>query len=215
MLRRRIAPLAVAAVTVAAVATGGCATRKYTRTQVADSEARAAERIDGIETLIEESQDRLQDHERRLSEQRTEMGELSKTAQEALDRAVAAGKLAQGRLVYERVLSDESVRFGFDRAELSSEAMATLDAFAEELVAREAGVYIEIQGHTDSVGSESYNLGLGAARAEAVRRYLNQRHGIPLHRTSVISYGESEPVADNGTFEGRAANRRVALVVLE
>jgi outer membrane protein OmpA-like peptidoglycan-associated protein len=47
-----------------------------------------------------------------------------------------------------------------------------------------------------------------------VRRYLNLEHGIPLHRMSVISYGEAAPVADNDSKEGRAQNRRVALVVL-
>ena len=51
-------------------------------------------------------------------------------------------------------------------------------------------------------------------QAEAVRRYLNMQHGIPLHRMSVISYGESSPVTDNDTKEGRAQNRRVSLVVL-
>ena len=51
-------------------------------------------------------------------------------------------------------------------------------------------------------------------RAEAVRRYLNQKHSIPLHRINVISYGESAAVADNATRQGRSQNRRVALVVL-
>ena len=53
----------------------------------------------------------------------------SKTAQEALDRAVAAGRLAEGKLLYETVLSDDKVKFGFDKAELSAEAKAALDAF--------------------------------------------------------------------------------------
>jgi outer membrane protein OmpA-like peptidoglycan-associated protein len=51
-------------------------------------------------------------------------------------------------------------------------------------------------------------------RAEAVRMYLNREHGIPLHRINVISYGEAEPIADNGSRDGRAQNRRVVLVVL-
>ena len=71
---------------------------------------------------------------------------------------------------------------------------------------------VEIQGHTDSTGSEAYNLRLGERRAEAVRAYLNAEHQIPLHRMSVISYGESDPVADNSTQEGRTANRRVEIV---
>ncbi|HVR30200.1 MAG TPA: OmpA family protein, partial [Thermoanaerobaculia bacterium] len=63
-------------------------------------------------------------------------------------------------------------------------------------------------------GPEDYNLMLGEQRAESVRRYLNMEHGIPLHRMSVISYGETAPVVDNDSREARAQNRRVALVVL-
>jgi outer membrane protein OmpA-like peptidoglycan-associated protein len=111
-------------------------------------------------------------------------------------------------------LTDDKVKFGFDVAKLSPEAEAALDAFANQLVQEGRPVYIEIQGHTDSVGSEDYNLKLGEQRAEAVRRYLNQT-GIPLHRMSVISYGEASPVTDNKTREGRSQNRRVVLVVLK
>ncbi len=193
----------------------GCATKKYTRTQVSESETRLAERLDGVDSTIEESQDLILDHGRRLGEQEEQLGEVSKTAQEALDRAIAAGKLAEGKLVYERVFSHEEIQFAVDRAELDAGAKAALDGFAAELKARNAGIYIEIQGHTDSSGSEAHNLALGHRRAEAVRLYLNRAHGFPLHRTSVISYGESEPIADNGTRAGRALNRRVTLVVLE
>ena len=56
---------------------------------------------------------------------------------------------------------------------------------------------------------------LGLERAEAVRRYLNMQHHIPLHRINVISYGETTPVTDNKTREHRAQNRRVVLVVLK
>ncbi len=193
----------------------GCATKKYARTQVSDSEQRVGERLDGAESMIEESQDMILDHEARLEQQESEIGELSETAREALERAIAAGKLAQGKLVYERVFSDEQVRFAVNGAELADEAKAALDEFAQELAERNAGVYIEIQGHTDSSGSDGHNLELGRERAEAVRLYLNRAHGFPLHRTSVISYGESQPLEDNATSEGRSRNRRVNLVVLE
>ena len=56
---------------------------------------------------------------------------------------------------------------------------------------------------------------VGEKRAEAVRRYLSRAHKLPLHRMSVISYGESAPIADNATREGRGQNRRVSLVVLK
>jgi outer membrane protein OmpA-like peptidoglycan-associated protein len=75
-------------------------------------------------------------------------------------------------------------------------------------------LYFEIEGHTDNIGSEAYNLQLGEKRATAVRNYLSQK-GIPLHALNVISLGESRPVADNGTPQGRAQNRRVVIRVLE
>jgi peptidoglycan-associated lipoprotein len=107
------------------------------------------------------------------------------------------------------------VKFGFDMSELSPEAQAALDQFAEQLKGENKNVYVEIQGHTDSVGSDTYNEELGLLRAEAVRRYLSQAHKFPLHRINIISYGETAPISDNSNREGRSQNRRVALVVLQ
>jgi outer membrane protein OmpA-like peptidoglycan-associated protein len=135
------------------------------------------------------------------------------TAGQALERANAAYVLAEGKFMYEVVLSDDSVKFPTDRDALSSEAEARLTELANRLKAENVNVYLEIQGHTDASGPEAYNDQLGAARAEAVRRYLS-RQGIALNRMATISYGEEAPVADNSTPEGRAQNRRVAIVVL-
>lgn len=173
----------------------GCATKKYVARQVGQVD----QRVSGVETQVEDAQERLT--------------ATSKTAQEALDRAVAAGKLAEGKLLYETVLSDDQVKFGFNRKELSPQAQAALNEFAEHLKAQNKNVFIEIQGHTDGVGADKYNEELGMARADAARYFLS-KHGIPLHRMNTISYGESEPVADNSSSEGRAQNRRVVLVVL-
>ena len=155
----------------------------------------------------------------RLGEQATkhdrDVAELSKTAREALDRAVAAGKLAEGKFLYETVLTDDMVRFGFDKDSLSQEARSALDAFAAGIKSKNEGVYIEIQGHTDSTGPEAHNYELGLKRASAVLRYLNMEQGFALHRMSVISYGESKPAVKNNSPENRAQNRRVVLVVLK
>lgn len=185
------------------VGASGCATKKYVRQETGVVGAR----VDDVEGQVEEAQTRLNTHERQI-------GEASQTAQEALRRAQEAGKLAEGKLLYETVLTDEKVKFGFDTSDLSPQAEAALDEFAGQLKNENKSVYIEIQGHTDSVGSDKYNEELGMLRAEAVRRYLNQQHGIPLHRINIISYGESAPLADNQSREGRSQNRRVALVVL-
>jgi len=207
---KRTTGWAVVAVGVVALVASGCATKKYVDTEVGG----AIHRIDGVQTQVEENQTALKEHDSRIAKNQGAALEASRTAKEALDRAVAAGKLAEGKFLYETVLSDDAVKFGSDKSELSSEAKAALDSFAERLRGDNKNVYIEIQGHTDNVGGEQYNLTLGEKRAAAVRRYLSTK-GVPLHRMSVISYGESEPMADNSTRDGRAQNRRVVLVVLQ
>jgi peptidoglycan-associated lipoprotein len=178
----------VGALALGAIGLAGCATTDYVDEQVAQ-----------VDTMV-------QGHE-------TTIGALDKTTQEALARATAAGKLAEGKFLYSVVLTDESVKFGFDKHELSPQAEAALAQVAEKLRQDNRNVYIEIQGHTDAVGPPTYNEELGAERAEAVRRYLN-RQGIALNRLATISYGETVPVAPNETQVGRAQNRRVVLVVL-
>jgi peptidoglycan-associated lipoprotein len=199
---------AVLATTAIALVATGCATKKYVRTEMDTMESEVSTRMDGIETQVEDNQSAIRENEERLAE-------ASATARDAYDRALAAGKLAEGKFLYETVLSSDKFRFEVDRSELSDETRAALDEFAEQIKADNANVFIEIQGHTDATGSEDYNLKLGEQRAEAVRKYLSQQHGMALHRMSVISYGETAPVADNSTREGRALNRRVSLVVLK
>ena len=202
--------LAVTAVMIMAMAGWGCATKKY----VAGEVGQVNTRVDGVQTQVEDAQTKIKVHEGRITKNEQDTAAASKTAKEALDRAVAAGRLAEGKLLYETVLSDDKVKFGFDKAVLSDEAKAALDAFAAQLKAENKNVYIEVQGHTDNVGGELYNEKLGKQRAEAVEEYL-AKQGIPLFRIESISYGESEPVADNKPREGRAQNRRVVLVVLQ
>ena len=188
----------------ALVGTTGCATKKYVKTETGAVNTR----VDEVQGQVEQAQTRLNQHDQQI-------GEASRTAQEALKRAQEAGKLAEGKFLYETVLSDDKVKFGFDTADLSPEGQAALDEFAARIKQENKNVYVEIQGHTDNVGSEKYNEELGLLRAESVRRYLNQKQNFPLHRINVISYGESSPIADNKTREGRSQNRRVALVVLD
>ena len=135
------------------------------------------------------------------------------TAREALERAKSAQQLAEGKFLYQVVLSDDSVKFPVDENALSPEAEARLSELAQRLASENRNVYLEIQGFTDSTGDAAYNERLGQARAEAVRRYLNKA-GVALNRMATISYGEDSPVAANDTPEGRAQNRRVTIIVL-
>ncbi|MDY7093811.1 MAG: OmpA family protein [Acidobacteriota bacterium] len=197
-----------ALVLVAVLATTGCATKKYVGEQVSASEQQTSQRIEQVEGQVESNQTRLDEQEGNIEE-------ASKTAQEALDRAIAAGKLAEGKFLYEASFTEDQVRFASDKAELDDSSRAALDAFAEKVKGENQNVYLEIQGHTDATGGDDHNYELGLERAETVRRYLNMEQGFPLHRMSVISYGESAPVGDNKTKEGRANNRRVVVVVLQ
>ena len=107
----------------------------------------------------------------------------------------------------------QGVNFDFDRAALLPDALGTLDADAAALKER-GDVKVEIAGHTDSRGSDEYNMNLSQQRAEAVRNYLISK-GIAAERLFAKGYGESQPVADNETDEGRYKNRRVELVPQE
>jgi len=212
MHRMAVAPVLVTLITaVLALGASGCATKEYVQQETGSVHTR----VDSVEKQVEQNQSAIRKHGERMDKTDREVVQISRTAQEALERAEAAGKLAEGKLLYETVLTDSDVRFAFDKAELSDEAKAALDEFAVDLKGRFTNVYIEIQGHTDSVGSDQYNEELGLARAESVRRYLNREHQLPLHRMSVISYGETAPIADNESREGRSQNRRVVLVVLQ
>ena len=201
-----------------AVLASGCATKKYVRGEVETLKTQVDEvqgQVEENQTAVRDNQGQLNEQGERINEQGERIEATSKTANDALDRATSAGILAKGKLLYEVALTDDKVRFGFDKAELSEGARAALDEFAAGLRADNRSVYVEIQGHTDSTGPEKYNYELGLERAEAVRRYLNAKGGIPLHRMSVISYGEMEPITDNNSRTGRSTNRRVMLVVLE
>jgi outer membrane protein OmpA-like peptidoglycan-associated protein len=187
--------LGVAAAILVTAGLGGCATKDYVNQQVAK-----------VDTRVATQDTKLADHDAQLAG-------LDKTTREALERAEAAGKLAEGKFLYSMVLQDDSVKFKTAKFDLSPEDLSRLQVFADKLKSDNHNVYVEVQGHTDSTGPKDYNYQLGQERAEAVRLFLN-RQGIALNRINTISYGPDAPVQPNNTRDGRAANRRVVLVVL-
>jgi peptidoglycan-associated lipoprotein len=198
--------LVVGALLVGIVGLGGCATKRYVGEEVSKSSAASERRISEVQTQVEAAQSRVREHD-------THLAELDKSTRDALERAEAAGKLAEGKFVYSLVLSDDAVKFPVNRHELSKEAQDKLMEFADRLKGENKNVYLEIQGHTDASGDKLYNYKLGEERAEAVRRFLSKQ-GIALNRMSTISYGEEDPVSKNTSRKGRAQNRRVVVVVL-
>lgn len=221
-MRRAMCLAGLAAVVLAAGP--ACATKKYVQTEV----AQVNEKVSGLSDSLEATQERVREHEQRIGEvdQRAQAA-----AQEARREAEGARRLAgevearasaradaieaaQRKLLFEVVLSADQGQFPFGAAELPPDAQAALDRLVEELKAQSQSVWIEIEGHTDNVGDARYNEELGLRRAEAVKRYLYEKHQVPLHKMNVISYGETKPTAPNSTREGRAQNRRVVVRVL-
>ncbi len=108
----------------------------------------------------------------------------------------------------------EGVGFQRGQAELLPESWSPLESVAQFLK-ENPELKIEIQGHTDSQGSNSFNLRLSRRRADAVKAHLVEEFGIESKRLLTKGYGESAPVADNSTEEGRRRNRRIDLLILK
>lgn len=180
----------------------GCASAKKTKQEMKVHE----ERIEELEEHAEKTDEHFVQVEKKIEE-------FSETAREALERAKELGEA--NTLIDEVVLREDLTQFASGSAKLSDRAKSYLTEFAEKLKTDNVAVYIEIQGHTDGVGDKQSNLRLGQRRADAVYDFLAKEGGLPLHRMRTISYGEDKPLADNGSPDGRAKNRRVVLVVLK
>lgn len=125
----------------------------------------------------------------------------------AADQAVAACKKPVPQVIELR-----GVQFETNSAELTAGSTAILDA-AVQTLEQNPGIRVEVGAHTDSRGRDAYNLALSDRRAKSVMAYLTA-HGIAADRLTSKGYGETRPVADNATAEGRARNRRVELTVM-
>jgi len=215
--------LFVVPVLVVAVGSSACASKKYVNTRVGD----VNDKVTSMGRSLEETQERTKRNEARIGEVDQKAGaavaradeanrsatDARAAADEATARADALDK-ASRRLVYEVVLSEDKAKFRSGHAVLTADAKTELDGLVETLQQDPRQVFIEIEGHTDSVGSPGYNERLGFERAEAVKRYLYEQHHIPLHKMNVISFGETKPLWSNKTRDGRAQNRRVVVKVL-
>ena len=221
------------AIPVAVIAIGGstaCATKKFVRTSVGE----VNDKVDSLGRSLEETQERTRQNEAKIAEvdkaaqtANSAAGAAQQSANQANTAAGAAANTASGavaradeldksmkRLVFEAVLNEDQGNFKFGKVELPDEAKSRLDEMITQIKADPKGAFFEIEGHTDDVGSPVINEKIGLERAEAVKRYLYEKHQIPLHKMNVISYGEEKPVAPNKTRDGRAQNRRVVIKVL-
>jgi len=211
MKNKQLAIIAGFVLLVALITGPACATKKFVRTESATLDQKISE----VSTEVEASQKRISDHDEKLAT----IGSLISQHDnqfKAVDGKIEEVKtLIRGNLVMTATLKNDDAKFGFDSSALSDAAKSVLDGFVQKLIAENKGVYIEIQGHTDSTGTDEVNMALGQKRAQAVMMYLYTQHHIPLHRMSVVSLGSSMPIADNGTRDGRSQNRRVEILVYE
>ena len=218
MRYRRIAALLGLLIAVVVLSTG-CVSKKAFRENVDGS----ASRVDSVESGIEANERRIGtlkgETDSKIAALKGRTDEAVKLGRAASDEAAdamdAAERASRGRLLWSVTLSDDRVKFSFNQASLPDEAKSTLDELTRKIKNYGKAVYVEIEGHTDSTGTYGYNETLGLRRATAVRDYLNQAGGVPLHAMNTISLGEGSPVADNSTSDGRSQNRRVVVRVLE
>ncbi|NKF21439.1 OmpA family protein [Solimonas marina] len=112
----------------------------------------------------------------------------------------------------DKVINLKGVTFEFNKTRLRPDAETILD-WAVGILKKYPDMKVEVAGHTDNIGSDSYNQKLSEGRAQAVVQYFVD-HGVPQDQMTAKGYGESEPIADNSTADGRERNRRVELRIL-
>ena len=220
-MRKSVLTVSVLAVTLAVAP--ACATKKFVQSEV----GQVNQKVSTLSTSLEETQERTKKNEQKIGEVDQKADAAAKSAQaagQAAQNAASAANSVNGRvddviknnarLIYQVSLSEDQGNFKFGKTDLPEEATARLDQMIQQLKTDPKNVFIEIEGHTDSRGDAMTNEKIGLERAEAVKRYLYEKHQVPLHKMNVISYGESKPIAPNTTKDGRAKNRRVVIKVL-
>ncbi len=174
----------------------GCATKGFVRTEVAKANQHTDMSIQAAKTELE-----------------SDIGQAQSRADQAMEKATLAERLASGTLRYD-VVSTHQVQFEFDDWNLDDGAQTVLNNLGTSLTSHPRYV-LEIRGYADATGPDRYNYQLGRERAESVQRFLMMQYSVPAGRIAIVTFGEEEPLADNGTTDGRAENRRVQVRLLD
>jgi outer membrane protein OmpA-like peptidoglycan-associated protein len=130
------------------------------------------------------------------------------------DPIPAVATLVKAAIKDNKIELKETVEFKVDSDELANVTDSVLDEVVTIMKEHPEITRIRIEGHTDSTGSRQHNLKLSEARARTVKNYLAS-HGIEAGRMSSVGLGQTRPIADNKTEEGRAKNRRVEIQIEE
>jgi outer membrane protein OmpA-like peptidoglycan-associated protein len=126
----------------------------------------------------------------------------------AMVEEVVAEEPVMPEPVAEAVRVELDVKFDFDKSVVKEGSFDDIKNVAD-FMAQYPQTTTVVEGHTDSIGTDAYNQGLSERRANAVRDVLVDQYGVAAERVNAVGYGETRPVADNSTPEGRAINRRV------
>jgi outer membrane protein OmpA-like peptidoglycan-associated protein len=197
----RTAPVATLIAMGVAAGLCGCATRGFVRNEVRG----VNQRVDGVASSADMAM-----AEARAAHSLARTGD--ERAQQALRQASVARDIALGNVRREEVRKT-TVQFAFDSATLTSEAKATLDGVAGEVSAN-PNYMVLVSGYTDATGEAAYNVGLAQRRASAVNLYLAEKLGADFVRVAFVGLGEVQPVADNGSRDGRRMNRRCEVAIV-
>jgi outer membrane protein OmpA-like peptidoglycan-associated protein len=185
-------------------------------------------KVESMGQSLEQTQERTRQNEAKINTVDQKAGAAqtaadgARSAASAADAKAAAANSAAAKasadvdalgrkLVYNAVLSDAQGGFEFNKATLPASITAKLDEVAAKMKSDPKGGFLDIIGYTDNRGTVQANEKVGLERANQVKKYLFEKHQIPLFRMNCVSFGAENPVGDNKTKDGRAQNRRVEL----
>jgi len=213
--------IAVIVVLAGGLLLGGCATKKYVAQTVDPVKAKVDQVADQTTkqgTTLDETRKQVETNERELSATSEKANSADTRATQALSKADSTGRLVSelrqtvANLDDYKVAAQATVNFAFNSDKLSDETKQELD----KLVA-EHGTYkryfIAVQGFTDRIGPDDYNIALSRRRADRVVQYLLTQHNVPLYRIHLVGLGKAKPVDDGKTRAARAKNRRVEVTI--
>jgi len=203
------------------VATVGCASKNYVKQQTTplinktnELDDLAAKNSKDIKDVDARAQSGIQAVNAKTAEVEQKTQAAGQTATQAQQMADAAngrvGVLTNtvANLDNYHAVAETSVKFGFNKDNLTLKAQEALDQLASGISSTK-GYIIALEGGTDSVGSADYNYDLSQRRANSVIQYLATKYNVPAHKIYVIGLGKDKPVESNKTSNGRADNRRV------
>ncbi|MGB8064046.1 MAG: OmpA family protein [Candidatus Sulfotelmatobacter sp.] len=203
------------------VATVGCASKNYVKQQTTPLINKTNELDDLTAKNTRDIKDvdaRAQAGIQAVNAKTAEVEQKTATASQNATQAQQMADAANGRvsvltntvanLDNYHAVAETSVKFGFNKDNLTSKAQAALDQLASS-IASTKGYIIALEGGTDSVGPADYNYDLSQRRANSVIQYLASKYNVPAHKIYVIGLGKDKPVESNKTAAGRADNRRV------